>query len=303
MTILNALYRDLGSHNVNISAMEKYYRGERLSLNTFDKLITGLQKYKQQIGGYNPSLDQLIKNMENERVFLPKPSKINRESILKSKSRLRRRFPEGTTIQFSSKNIPGHIANMRRRVPFSAENLRHQKTRLRKTASPPKKPRSLAATALFQAMKIGGDIGDLNILPQRLVTSALKGKGRVTPANIRVSKTNLKMVREFKNYVDLVKRAREFARNRQQDPIDNVIHQTFQTQLNSYRLKFKLRGAKNAQMLFNTILVVTRNSNLPPRYRTPFYTTLRAEYKKYGFFKASTIAKVLRTLKKVAARS
>ncbi len=303
-SVRNALYMNYGRHNVNMNALNNYYNGMRIPANKLRGLITSLEKYRNQ---HNPSnsVKNFIKNMKEELSLTVRNEgkralpRITRENILLGKSRLRRRFPEGTILKFSPKNIPGHITTGRRRVPFSVENLKTQKARLRPVVrkSPPK---SLAATALFQAMRQGKSPNMIN-LPPKLVTSALKGKGRVTPANFSVGKTNLKMVREFKNYIDLVKRAREFARNSQSgDPIDDLLMQEFQTRLNSYRKKFKLRGAKNAQLLYNTILLVV-SSNRP--FRTPFYTMLRAEYKKYGFFKASTIAKILRTIKKTASRT
>ncbi len=292
-SVRNALYRNYGGrHNVNMNALNNYYSGRPLSANRLRGLITSLEKYRDR---YNPSqsVKKFIRNMKDELgadpYFRPK---ISRENILRAKSRLRRRFPEGTALKFSSRNIPGHITTGRR-VQFTAENLQAQKARLKKTSSSPPRPRSLAATALFQVM---GQVSPSR-LPPGLMTAALRGKGRVTPANVRVSKTNLKMVREFKNYVNLVKRAREFASS--SNSVNANIEQAFQRNLNSYRTKFKLEGKKNAQLLYKTVLLATK-SDIP--LRTPFYIQLRKEYKKYGFFKASTIAKILRTIKKTAKR-
>lgn len=306
-SVRNALYKNKYEggvqHNVNMNALNNYYNGERLSANRLRSLITSLEKYHNR---YNPSrkVKNLIKNMKEELSLTVRnegkraPPRITRENILRGASRLRRRFPEGTALKFSAMNIPKHITTGRPRVPFTAGNLQAQKARLRpvQRKSPPR-PRSLAASALFQAMSQGRSVSP-NRLPPSLVTSALRGRGRVTPANVSVKKTNLKMVREFKNYVELIKRAREFASH--SNSVNANIEQAYQRNLNSYRTKFGLKGAKNAQLLYNImlrILITNRHEN------KPFYAKSRAEYKKYGFFKASTIAKILRTIKKTATRT
>lgn len=303
-SVRNALYKNKYEegvrHNVNMNALNNYYSGRRLSKDRLRSLITSLEKYRNQ---YNPSqsVKNFIKNMKEElslnvrnegKRALPR---ITRENILLGKSRLRRKFPEGTALKFSSGNIPEHIVGGRPRVPFTAGNLQSQKVRLMSRRRSPPRPRSLAATALFQAMSQGRAVSPL-LLPSGLVTSALKGKGRVTPANVSVKKTNLKMVREFKNYVELAKRAREFASS--SNSLNANIEQAYQRNLNSYRTKFRLKGKKNAELLYKIVLLTTGSNR---SLSNPFYIQLRNEYKKYGFFKASTIAKILRTIKKVSS--
>jgi hypothetical protein len=284
-SIQNALYRNFGQHNVNMNTFENYYYNRNVPRNKLRNLSNSLKRYKRKIG-YSPSLNSIIKNIDSSLNKTKKQQTVTRENLLKARSRLKRKFPNTATVPFSQKNIPGHIGRGYRKLPFRIKNKKLR------TVSPQKNKNKLASIALRSIVSSGsGKNVPWNVLPKGSIRSSIKGK--ITPANVRVGMTNLRMVREFKNYMNLVKTAREVATS--QGNHENL-EELLKRNLNNYhRKKFGL-DSKAGQMLYSSILRILYVNNP----KQPFLQKMKSKYNKYGFFGAKNIWRLLRSMKKSA---
>lgn len=273
MNMNDALYMNNPPYvNINL-----YHRRNSLTKSNIERLLGQLHRYRNEyrLAG-SRVVSNTIKNLENSlvRASISGSRQVTRENLLKGRSRLRR------------VRKPSY-----RKAPFSASNLQKAKANLHPTST--RSPQKLANIALRKLVRTGrGANVPWHAIPSGSLRGALS-KPKITQANVRVGKTNMNIVKNFKSYMNLVKNAHEYASGINTNNGDQNLNRIFQSSLNSYRDKFGLTREQD-QRLYGTVLKIARFPK-PGMSRT--LVQMREKYLKKGFLNAKDVGFLMKKIK------
>lgn len=267
----NGLYRNNPPYvNFNL-----YERRNTLRKNELEKLLRQLRRYRNEYHlGSSKNVRNTLQNLENNLLRESKFGRkgVTRENILKAKTRLRR------------------VHRGYRMTPFSSSNLKSVQLR---HVSPVSAAKKSLANLTFNKLVKQGRLGNipLNVLPRgtlmRGITSPRMG---ITGLNLRIGKTNLNTVRNFKNYINLLRNSHNYNTSN----INNQnIARMFRTTLAAYRNKYGLTVEQERKLKL-AVVKITRF----PNNKNPFLVKLRQKYLKKGFLNAKNIARLMIAVKK-----
>lgn len=263
--------------------MNLYHRRRNsLTKSNIERLLGQLRRYRNEyrLAG-SRVVSNTIKNLENSliRAAISGSRQVTRENLLKARSRLRL--------------VPKQNY---RKAPFSASNLQKAKAKLRPTYT--RSPQKLANLALRKLVRTGrGANVPWHMVPKGSLRRALS-KPKITQANVRVGKTNLNIVKNFKSYMNLVKNAQEYASgintNSNSNSNSNInVNRIFRNALNAYRNRYGLTPEQD-QRLYVTVLKIARFPK-PGMSRT--LVKMREKYLKKGFLNAKDVGFIMKKIK------
>jgi len=184
---------------------------------------------------------------------------------------------------------------MNRKVPFSASNLQKAKAKLRsRRQSPP--TTKLANLALRKLIRTGrGANVPWHTIPTGSLRKALS-RPKITQANLRVGKTNMNIVKNFKKYMNLVKNIHEYETginalsNSNSNSSSINVNRIFRNGLNAYRVKFGLTPQQD-QRLYSTVINISSRSPKPGSL-----VQMREKYLKKGFLTAKDVGLLMKKI-------
>ena len=263
----NVLYRN----NPPFVNLNLYHRRNSLTKSNTERLLRQLRKYRDEyrLAG-SRVVSNTIKNLENSlvRSSVSGPRTVTRENLLKARSRLKPSY---------------------RRTPFSASNLQKAKANLTRRKSP--QTTKLANLTLRKLIGTGkGANVPWHIIPTGSLRRALS-KPKITQANVRVGKTNMNIVKNFKSYMNLVKNAQEYASGNNNN--SGNLNRMFRNSLNSYRNRYGLTP-EQGQRIYSTVLKIAR---FPKPGMSRSLVKMREKYLKTGFLNAKDVGFIMNRIK------